>query len=69
VDLDTGNVGKYLLLALAWAAYGAVHSGTISETATRFLKRRLGDAYRSYQRRVSMFVPVKWLGFRIAPER
>jgi protein-S-isoprenylcysteine O-methyltransferase Ste14 len=65
VDLDTGNVGKYLLLALAWAAYGAVHSGTISETATRFLKRRLGDAFRLYRPffnlvATALLVPVVW---------
>jgi methanethiol S-methyltransferase len=46
---ETGQVSKYLLLALAWAAYGAIHSAMISETATGFLKRRLGDAYRFYR--------------------
>jgi len=46
---ETGLVRKYLLLALAWAAYGAVHSAMISETATGFLKRCLGDAFRFYR--------------------
>ena len=46
---ETGHVGKYLLLALAWAAYGAVHSAMISETAIGFLKRCLGDAFRFYR--------------------
>ena len=45
----TGQVVEYLLLALAWAAYGGVHSVMISETATGFLKRRLGDAFRFYR--------------------
>jgi hypothetical protein len=42
-------IGKYLLLAVAWAAYGAVHSVMISEAATGFLKRRLGGAFRFYR--------------------
>ena len=46
---ETGQVGKYLLLALAWVAYGAIHSAMISETATGFLKRRLGGAFRFYR--------------------
>jgi protein-S-isoprenylcysteine O-methyltransferase Ste14 len=65
VDIGTGHVGKYLLLALAWAAYGAVHSGMISETATRFLKRGLGDAFRLYRPffklvATALLVPVVW---------
>jgi methanethiol S-methyltransferase len=40
---------RYLLLALAWAAYCTLHSAMISETATRFLKRRLGSAFRFYR--------------------
>lgn len=40
---------KYLLLALAWTAYCALHSAMISETATRFLKRRLGGSFRYYR--------------------
>ena len=46
---ESGQVVKYLPLALAWAAYGAVHSAMISETATGFLKRRLGGAFRFYR--------------------
>ena len=46
---ETGQFGKYLVLALAWAAYGAVHSAMISETATGFLKRCLGGAFRFYR--------------------
>jgi hypothetical protein len=37
---------KYLPLAFAWAAYGAVHSAMISETLTGCLKPRLGGAFR-----------------------
>ena len=39
--------------------------GTLLEE--RKLVREFGDAYRSYQRRVSMFVPLKWIRRRIAP--
>jgi len=46
---ETGQIEKYLLLALAWAAYGAVHSAMISETATGLLKRSLGSAFRFYR--------------------
>jgi protein-S-isoprenylcysteine O-methyltransferase Ste14 len=34
--------------------------GTLLEE--RKLVHEFGDAYREYQRRVSMFVPIKWLG-------
>ncbi len=40
---------KFLLLAVAWTTYGALHSAMISETATTFLKRRLGDSFRFYR--------------------
>ena len=40
---------RYLLLALAWTAYCTLHSAMISETATGFLKRRLGDSFRFYR--------------------
>jgi len=40
---------RYLLLALAWTAYCALHSAMISETATGFLKRRLGESFRFYR--------------------
>jgi protein-S-isoprenylcysteine O-methyltransferase Ste14 len=39
--------------------------GTLLEE--RKLVDEFGDAYRDYQRRVSMFVPLKWLRLRIAP--
>jgi protein-S-isoprenylcysteine O-methyltransferase Ste14 len=39
--------------------------GTLLEE--RKLVHEFGDAYRSYQRRVSMFVPLKWIRLRIAP--
>jgi methanethiol S-methyltransferase len=39
----------YLLLVLVWTAYCALHSAMISETATGFLRRRLGDAFRFYR--------------------
>jgi len=40
---------RYLLLALAWTAYCTLHSAMISETATGFLKRRLGESFRFYR--------------------
>jgi protein-S-isoprenylcysteine O-methyltransferase Ste14 len=39
--------------------------GTLLEE--RKLLHEFGDAYRSYQKRVSMFVPLKWIQRRIAP--
>jgi methanethiol S-methyltransferase len=39
--------------------------GTLLEE--RKLVHEFGDAYRSYQERVSMFVPLKWIRLRIAP--
>ena len=39
--------------------------GTLLEE--RKLVHEFGDAYRSYQRRVSMFVPLKWIRRRNAP--
>jgi protein-S-isoprenylcysteine O-methyltransferase Ste14 len=38
--------------------------GTLIEE--RKLVHEFGDAYRSYQERVSMFVPLKWIRRRIA---
>ncbi len=38
-----------VLLALAWAAYGAVHSALVSPAVTRWLKARLGGAWRFYR--------------------
>jgi protein-S-isoprenylcysteine O-methyltransferase Ste14 len=46
---NASTLVSYLLLALAWSAYGAVHSAMISETATGFLKRRLGAGFRFYR--------------------
>jgi protein-S-isoprenylcysteine O-methyltransferase Ste14 len=56
---------KYLLLALAWTAYCTLHSAMISETATGFLKRRLGGSFRFYRlisNAVALLtlVPVLW---------
>ena len=56
---------KYLLLALAWTAYCTLHSTMISETATGFLKRRLGDSFRFYRlffNSIAMLtlIPVLW---------
>jgi len=56
---------RYLLLALAWTAYGAVHSAMISETATGYLKRRLGTGFRYYRLAFNvvalvLLVPVVW---------
>jgi protein-S-isoprenylcysteine O-methyltransferase Ste14 len=39
--------------------------GTLLEE--RKLVHEFGDAYRSYQGRVSMFIPLKWIRSRIAP--
>jgi protein-S-isoprenylcysteine O-methyltransferase Ste14 len=39
----------YLTLALAWGGCCALHSAMISETATRFLRRSLGGAFRFYR--------------------
>ena len=43
------DASKLVLLAVAWTAYCAVHSAMISQTATRFLEPRLGDAWRYYR--------------------
>ena len=39
----------YLLLAVLWIVWCAVHSGLISITVTDFFKRRLGNCYRFYR--------------------
>jgi protein-S-isoprenylcysteine O-methyltransferase Ste14 len=54
---------KLLLLAGAWTTFCAVHSAMISETATTFLKPRLGDSFRFYRLffnavAIATFVPV-----------
>lgn len=56
---------EYLLLALGWAAYGVVHSALISETATRFFRRRLGAGFRFHRLAfnaisVVLLVPMVW---------
>jgi protein-S-isoprenylcysteine O-methyltransferase Ste14 len=63
----------YLLLALAWAAYGAVHSAMISESATGFLKRRLGDAFRFYRLffnavAIVLILPLAWYTLSLRQE-
>lgn len=60
-----GQFANYALLALAWAAYGALHSAMISETATGYLKRTLSDGFRFYRlffNTVALvtLVPVLW---------
>jgi methanethiol S-methyltransferase len=40
---------EYLVLALLWSAYCAVHSGLISVTVTDLLKRALGKGYAYYR--------------------
>jgi methanethiol S-methyltransferase len=64
---------KYLLLALAWTAYCALHSAMISETATGFLKRRLGTSFRFYRlffNAVAMLtlIPVLWYSHTLRQE-
>mgnify|MGYP000430036309 FL=1 len=64
---------KYLPLALAWTAYCTLHSAMISETATGFLKRRLGDSFRFYRlffNSVAMLtlIPVLWYAHTLRQE-
>ncbi len=64
---------RYLLLALAWTAYCALHSAMISETVTGFLKRRLGDSFRFYRlffNSVAMLtlIPVLWYSHSLRQE-
>ena len=40
---------NYVLLALLWIAWCAIHSGLISVTATEFFRHRLGTHYRFYR--------------------
>jgi protein-S-isoprenylcysteine O-methyltransferase Ste14 len=63
----------YLPLALAWTAYCALHSAMISETATGFLKRRLGDSFRFYRLffnsvAILTFIPVLWYSLSLRQE-
>ena len=64
---------KYLFLALAWMAYCMLHSAMISETVTRFLKRRLGDSFRFYRLffnsvAVLTLIPVLWYSHSLRQE-
>jgi protein-S-isoprenylcysteine O-methyltransferase Ste14 len=56
---------RLLFLALAWTAYGALHSAMISEPVTGFLKRTLGDSFRFYRLffnsvAIVTLIPVLW---------
>jgi methanethiol S-methyltransferase len=64
---------KLLLLAVAWTGYCALHSAMISETATAWLKRRLGDSFRFYRLFFNgvaavTLVPVLWYGSTLEQE-
>lgn len=64
---------KYLLLALAWTAYCTLHSAMISETATGFLKRGLGDSFRFYRLffnavAILTLIPVLWYSHSLSQE-
>jgi protein-S-isoprenylcysteine O-methyltransferase Ste14 len=64
---------RYLLLALAWTAYCTLHSAMISETATGFLKRRLGDSFRFYRLFFNAvatltLIPVLWYSHSLGQE-
>ena len=64
---------RYLLLALAWTAYCTLHSAMISETATGFLKRRLGDCFRFYRLFFNSvatltLIPVLWYSHSLRQE-
>jgi methanethiol S-methyltransferase len=64
---------RYLLLALAWTAYCTLHSVMISETATGYLTRRLGDAFRFYRLFFNSvatltLIPVLWYSHSLGQE-
>jgi hypothetical protein len=40
---------KMVMLAVLWIIWCALHSGMISQTATGYLKRRLGTRFRIYR--------------------
>lgn len=40
---------EYLVLAILWIAFCALHSGFISITFTNFLKQKIGDSYRFFR--------------------
>ncbi len=43
------SVGAYVLVAVIWPAYLALHSAMISLTVTNYLRSTLGDRYRFYR--------------------
>ena len=64
---------RYLFLALAWTAYCTLHSAMISETATGFLKRWLGDSFRFYRLFFNAvaaltLIPVLWYSHSLGQE-
>lgn len=64
---------KHLILALAWTAYCTLHSAMISETATGFLRRRLGDSFRFYRLFFNFIalltlIPVLWYSHSLRQE-
>ena len=64
---------RYLLLVLAWTAYCTLHSAMISETATGYLKRRLGESFRFYRlffNSIAMLtlIPVLWYSHSLTQE-
>ncbi|RPI16383.1 MAG: hypothetical protein EHM58_11995 [Ignavibacteriae bacterium] len=40
---------KYLILSALWILFCIIHSGMITQTATGFLKKKLGNYYRYYR--------------------
>jgi protein-S-isoprenylcysteine O-methyltransferase Ste14 len=46
---EKGGSLRLVLLAAGWTSFCALHSAMISETATKLLRRRLGDGYRFYR--------------------
>jgi len=64
---------RYFLLAVAWTAHCTLRSAMISETATGFLKRRLGDSFRFYRLffncvALLTLVPVLWYSHSLRQE-
>jgi protein-S-isoprenylcysteine O-methyltransferase Ste14 len=46
---------NFLMLALLWTGYCAIHSALISVTATRFFRNALGGGYRFYRLLFNIF--------------
>lgn len=64
---------RYLPLAIAWTAYCTLHSAMISETATGFLKRTLGESFRFYRLffnavAVLTLLPILWYAHSLREE-